>query len=76
MEVENSLWDLYLPPAYGCPTSPDFLLGSVEPTNFMRLSLKKAAHANIGGAAYRKSGISLVFREMRETRTLTFLPLA
>jgi hypothetical protein len=30
----------------------------------MRLSLKKAAHAALVGASSRKSGISLVFREM------------
>ena len=57
----------------GCPTRPDFLLSVVGLTNFMRLSLKKAAHANMGGAAYRKSGISLVFREMWDTRTLMLL---
>jgi hypothetical protein len=39
-----------------CPIPPDFLLGLVRSTHFMRLSLQKAAHAAIGGAAYRKSG--------------------
>jgi len=33
-----------------------FLCRSVESRNFMRLSLQKAAHANLGEAAYRKSG--------------------
>jgi hypothetical protein len=31
-------------------------MGLVRSTNFMRLSLKKAAHATMGGAAYRKTG--------------------
>jgi hypothetical protein len=44
--------------------SPDFLWGLSDPTNFMRLSSQKAAHATFREAAYRKSGISLVFREM------------
>jgi hypothetical protein len=35
---------------------PDFLWGLVESRYFMRLSLMKAAHANMGGAACRKSG--------------------
>jgi hypothetical protein len=29
--------------------------------NFMRLSLEKAAHVNMSGAAYRKSGSPNVF---------------
>jgi hypothetical protein len=40
---------------------PDFLWGSVESPNFMRLSLQKAAHANMVGAAYRKSGSPVFF---------------
>src|ERR1700677_3431743 len=32
--------------------------------SFMRLSSRKAAHAVLACATYRKSGISLVFREM------------
>jgi hypothetical protein len=40
----------------GAPYPPDFLLGLVRSTHFMRLSLQKAAHATMGGAAYRKSG--------------------
>ncbi len=35
---------------------PDFLWSLVELGDFMRLSLQKAAHANMGDAAYRKSG--------------------
>ena len=35
---------------------PDFLWDWVGSRDFMRLSLQKAAHANMGGAAYRKSG--------------------
>jgi hypothetical protein len=35
---------------------PDFLSSSLALTNFMRLSLMKAAHASGGGAPYRKSG--------------------
>jgi hypothetical protein len=41
----------------GCPVPPDFLWGLVESPNFMRLSSKKAAHATMGGAAYRNPGI-------------------
>jgi hypothetical protein len=40
---------------------PDFLRGAVESRNFMRLSLEKAAHANMDGAAYRKSGSPVFF---------------
>ena len=36
---------------------PDFLWSLVELANFMRLSLLKAAHAVVSGAAYRKSGV-------------------
>ena len=35
---------------------PDFLWSLVALANFMRLSLQKAAHANLSGAACRKSG--------------------
>jgi hypothetical protein len=38
------------------PQNPNFLLGFGDPTNFMRLSLMKAAHGVLGGAAYRKFG--------------------
>jgi hypothetical protein len=41
----------------GCPIPPDFLWGLVGSPNFMRLSLTKAAHATMGGAAYRNPGI-------------------
>ena len=45
---------------WGLP--PDFLWGLVEPRNFMRLSLQKALHAVLCGAAYRKSGSPRLFR--------------
>jgi hypothetical protein len=35
---------------------PDFLWNWLALTNFMRLSLMKAAHAVVSSAAYRKSG--------------------
>ena len=35
---------------------PDFLSSLVALANFMRLSLQKAAHANLADAACRKSG--------------------
>jgi hypothetical protein len=38
---------------------PDFLLGLVESMSLMRLSLKKAANADMYRAAYRKSGVVL-----------------
>ena len=38
------------------PHSPDFLLSLTKPTNFMRLSSKKAAHAALLGASNRISG--------------------
>ena len=38
------------------PQNPNFLWGFGDPTNFMRLSLMKAAHGVLGGAAYRKFG--------------------
>src|SRR5271167_4446428 len=36
---------------------PDFLWSLLALANFMRLSLMKAAHAVMSGAAYRKSGV-------------------
>jgi hypothetical protein len=39
---------------YGAPQ--DFLRTLATLANFMRLSLLKAAHADLGGATYRKSG--------------------
>jgi hypothetical protein len=41
---------------------PDFLWSLVALANFMRLSLKKAAHAVVSSAAYRKSGSPRLFR--------------
>ena len=37
--------------------APNFLLGPVGSTNFMRLSLKKGAHADLSRAAGRKFGV-------------------
>jgi hypothetical protein len=36
--------------------TPDFLWSFMALASFMRLSLKKAAHADVGGAPCRKSG--------------------
>src|ERR1700758_2799887 len=41
----------------GCPMAPNFLLGPVGSTNFMRLSLKKGAHAAVSRAPCRKFGV-------------------
>ena len=48
---------------------PDFLWGLGESRNLMRLSLQKAAHANIGSAAYRKSGSPVFFVPRTPGRT-------
>jgi hypothetical protein len=57
------------------PHIPDFLLSFVGSLNFMRFSLKRAAHAVLSRAAYRKFGaISLVFREMWDTTGLSLKP--
>jgi hypothetical protein len=40
---------------------PDFLWSLVALANVMRLSLLKAAHAVLSGAAYRKSGSPVLF---------------
>ena len=45
----------------GCPTPPNFLCSFVGSLNFMRLSLKKGAHAVLSRAAYRKFGASRSF---------------
>jgi hypothetical protein len=59
------------------PHIPDFLCSFVGSLNFMRLSLKRAAHAVLSSAAYRKFGvISLVFREMWDTAGLALKPVA
>jgi hypothetical protein len=46
--------------AYVIPTSdvptPDFLWSFVASKHFMRLSLRKGAHADLSRTAYRKSG--------------------
>jgi hypothetical protein len=41
--------------------SPDFLRSLVALAHLMRLSLLKAAHAVMSGAAYRKSGSPIFF---------------
>ena len=43
------------------PRIPDFLWSFVGSLNFMRLSLKKGAHADLSSAAYRKFGASRSF---------------
>ena len=43
------------------PQNPNFLLGFCDQRNFMRLSLMKAAHGALGGAAYRKFGSFALF---------------
>ena len=40
--------------------APNFLLGPMGSTNFMRLSLKKGAHAAVSRAACRKFGVFAV----------------
>jgi hypothetical protein len=59
------------------PQNPNFLLGFGDPTNFMRLSLMKAAHAVLGGAAYRKFGsfaflVKAGIRDIRKTENGIF----
>jgi hypothetical protein len=53
--------------AEGLP--PDFLSTFLASANSMRLSLMKAAHADVGGARGRKSGSPVVFvlRTLRRT---------
>jgi hypothetical protein len=48
---------------------PDFLWSLVALAHLMRLSLLKAAHAVMSGAAYRKSGSPVLFgpRTLRRT---------
>ncbi len=43
------------------PHTPDFLCSFVGSLNFLRLSLKRAAHAILSRAAYRKFGASCSF---------------
>jgi hypothetical protein len=44
--------------------------------NFMRLSIMKASHVGVVGAAYRKSHVSLVFPETWDATALSLQPLA
>jgi hypothetical protein len=48
----------------------------VESPTFKRLSSKKAAHATMGGAAYRNPGISPVFGEMWDSAALRLTAFA
>jgi hypothetical protein len=48
---------------------PDFLWSLVALANFTRLSLLKAAHAVMSGAAYRKSGSPVLFNPCTLVRT-------
>jgi hypothetical protein len=48
---------------------PDFLWGLLALMNFMRLSLMKAAHADLIGTACRKSGRPIVFGPGTPRRT-------
>ena len=67
--------------------APNFLLGPMGSTNFMRLSLKKGAHADLSRAACRKFGKFGVFAvaymgrkwilqmlSLRRTKTLALGP--
>jgi hypothetical protein len=51
----------YPPTNRRVPHTPDFLWSSVGSLNFMRLSLKRGAHAVLSRAAYRKFGASRSF---------------
>ena len=58
-----------LPPEPGCAPPPDFLWSLGGLANLMRLYLKKGAHAAfVEGSVQEIRGISLVFREMWDTR--------
>jgi hypothetical protein len=59
----NALLGSIPAPIAECPTSPIFLWSFVGSLNFMRLSLKRAAHAVLSRAAYRKFGASRSFFE-------------
>jgi hypothetical protein len=52
---------LYRRPNRRVPHTPDFLCSFVGSQNFLRLSLKKGAHAVLSRAAYRKFGASRSF---------------
>ena len=61
---------------------PDFLWSLSALAKFMRLSLMKAAHAVVSGAAYRKSGLPLtaqtrqqILRVYRFGQNLEFVSL-
>jgi hypothetical protein len=58
------------------PQNPNFLWGFGDPTNFMRLSLMRAAHGVLGGAAYRKFGSFAFFCKGRDTRHWWIAPFA
>ena len=52
------------------PHTPDFLCSFVGSLDFMRLSLKKGAHAVLSRAAYRKFGVSARFWQMWDSTNL------
>jgi hypothetical protein len=52
---------LYLRHKRRVPHTPDFLCSFVGSLNWMRLSLKKGAHAVLSRATYRKFGVSRSF---------------
>ena len=52
---------LWFPDEGQVPHIPDFLLNLMGSTNFMRLSLKKGAHAALSSTVYRKFGASRSF---------------
>ena len=73
--VEHDLFPMLSPPVYtylqekkkeGLP--PDFLWSLVALASLMRLSLLKAAHAVVSGAAYRKSGLPILFNPCTRKR--------
>ena len=55
------------------PHTPDFLCSFVGSLNFMRLSLKKGAHADLASSPGRKFGVSRSF--LARCGKLTTLPL-
>jgi hypothetical protein len=52
------------------PHIPDFLWSFVGSLNFMRLSLKRGAHAVLSRAAYRKFGVSACFWQIWDSEDL------
>ena len=63
------------PPLPGAP-HPDFLCSFVGSLNFMRLSLKSRTRGPFQRCVQEIRGISLVFREMWDTASLTLKPVS